>query len=100
MNLQMTFNHLESTPSLKEKIEHKCEKLKKYFHGDFEVQWMCNIEGDTQSSHIQVVGDGLSINAHSSSNDLYKTFDDVLHKIEKQLLKQKQLRSDHIHHKH
>ena len=100
MNLQINFHQIESTPSIKEKIEQKCEKLKKYFDGHFDVKWTCSTGKEGHHSHVIVACDGFTINADSVKDDLYKTFDDAISKIEKQLAKKKEKLKDKIHHKH
>lgn len=99
MKLNVNFNHLESTPSINAKIEQKSEKLKKYFEGNFEVNWTCSADKSGHHSHVTVAGDRFVINADSVQDDLYKTFDDVIQKLERQLEKRKSQVKDHIHRK-
>ena len=47
-----------------------------------------------------VAGDGFTINADSVKDDLYKTMDDAVSKLEKQLSKKKSQTKEKIHHKH
>lgn len=100
MNLQINFHQIDSTPAIKEKIENKCEKLKKFFDGKFDVKWTCSTGKDGHHSHAIITANGFTVNADSTKDDLYKTFDDVLSKIEKQLSKKKTKMKDKIHHKH
>lgn len=100
MNLQINFHQIESTPSIKDKIEQKCEKLKKFFDGNFDVKWTCSTGKEGHHSHVIVAADGFTINADSVKDDLYKTFDDAINKVEKQLVKRKSQIKDKIHHKH
>lgn len=100
MRLQINFHHLDSTPSLQSKIEQKVEKLEKFFGGELHVIWTCTVDKQGQHSHVEVRGNGFDLNATSNMEDLYKTFDDVLQKLQKQLSKVKEQRRDHIHHKH
>ena len=97
MKLEIAFNHLEPTPSIKSKIEDKAEKLKKYFHGDLHVTWTCSVNKDRHISHVTIFGDKIDIHAESTQDNLYKTFDDVIHKLEKQLVKLKSKNTHHIH---
>ncbi len=97
MNLQINFHHIDSTEALKGKIGEKAEKLKKYFEGDFRVVWTCEVQGHEQSSHIHLTGKNLDLNAQASDEDLYKTFDVAIAKIEKQLAKHKTQVKDKIH---
>ena len=100
MNLQINFHQIESTPSIKERIEQKCKKLEKYFDGNYEVNWTCSTSKEGHHSHVILIANGWTINADSTRDDLYKTFDDALGKVEKQILKKKSQSKDKIHHKH
>ena len=98
MELQINFHHLDSTESLKQKIEEKADHLRKYFNGNFRVVWTCEVQGKEHSSHVHLTGKGMDMNAKASNEDMYKTFDQVISKLEKQLAKQKNQVKDHIHH--
>lgn len=100
MNLTVHFHQIESTPSIQSKIEQKCEKLKKYFDGHFDVTWTCSTGKEGHHSHVIVAGNGFTINADSTKDDLYKTLDDAIGKLEKQLSKRKEQLKDKLHHKH
>lgn len=98
MNLQINFHQMESTPAIKEKIQKKSEKLKKFFNGKFDINWTCAVDKAGHHSQVTVGCDGFTLNAESVRDDLYKTFDDVIEKLEKQLNKKKSLARNHIHH--
>ena len=100
MNLKIKFHQIDSTEAIKNKITEKCEKLGKFFEGHFDVNWTCSTGKEGHHSHAIVAGKGFTINAESTRDDLYKTFDDVITKIEKQLSKRKSQMKDKIHHKH
>lgn len=100
MNLQINFHQIDSTDAIKAKIEQKCEKLKKFFDGHFDVKWTCSTGKDGHHSHAIIAGSGFTINADSTKDDLYKTLDDVITKAEKQLSKRKSQVKEKIHNKH
>ena len=100
MNLQINFHHMDSTDAIKDKIQSKVNKLQKFFDGKFDIKWTVSVDKAGHHSHVIVNFGGLVLNAESTKDDLYKTFDDVLQKIEKQLLKHKTQVKDRIHHKH
>lgn len=100
MKLTTHFHQLEATDAIKDKIQDKANKLNKFFDGDMTVTWTCSVEKQGHKSHVEVRAKGATINADSTQSDLYKTFDDVIQKVEKQLSKLKSQVKDHIHHKH
>jgi putative sigma-54 modulation protein len=99
MNLQYVFHQLESTDAIKQKIDTKAKKLKKYFHSDFDVKWVCSVEKNAHHSHVTVSGHGLQVDATATDDSLYKTFDEVIAKLEKQLDKNNKQVQDKIHRK-
>lgn len=100
MNLQINFHQIDATDAIKSKIESKCEKLKKFFDGHFDVKWTCSTGKEGHHSHAIIAGNGFTINADSTKDDLYKTLDDVISKAEKQLSKRKTQIKDKIHRNH
>jgi len=100
MNLKINFHQVDSTPTIKEMISKKSEKLSKYFNGKFDVNWTCSMGREGHHSHVQLTCNGFTVNADSTLPDLYKTFDAVVGKLEKQLAKKKDKSREHIHHKH
>ena len=97
MKLNINFDSIESTPAIKEKIEKKAAKLKKFFDGGFDVNWTCSADKSGHHSKVHINYKGFSVNADSTKDDLYKTFDDALTKLEKQLAKHKDQLKDKIH---
>lgn len=98
MNLTISYRHLDSTESLDGKIRDKADHLKKYFNGNVDVNWTCSIDGhDQHKSEVHVHAGHSDFHAHAIDNDLYKTLDKVLSKIEKQIQKKNSQIKDHIH---
>jgi len=97
VELVVSYKHVEGTPAIEEKVRQKALKLKKFFDGKLQVSWICCVEKDVHSSEVTVKGDHFSYHATSSHESLYKTFDDVLHKLEKQLVRKKEMTKDKIH---
>ena len=97
MKLNISYHHLESTPSIEEKIREKAEHLKKYFDGHVEVNWVCSIEKDRHKSDVNVHAGNFNFHATAEDDNLYKTFDEALHKLDKQLKKKNEQVKDKIH---
>lgn len=99
MNIIMNFHQLEPTDAIKDVVTKKSEKLKKFFEGAFEVKWTMSADKNGHHSHAIITGNGFNINADSVKDDLYKTFDEVISKLEKQLSKKKSISKNKIHRK-
>jgi len=97
MEIKISYRHLESTPSIDEKINKKVTKLKKFFSGKMAVEWICSVEGDNHHSVVTVVGDHFTYHASSVEDSLYKTIDGAVSKLERQLEKKSSQIKEKIH---
>lgn len=97
MDVTISYRHLEPSPSVDEKINQKLERLKKFFHGNFHIDWTCSVDKDVHQSDVLVKGDHFSFHATASMDNLYKTIDEAVEKIERQLQKKNSMQKDKIH---
>lgn len=101
MKIVSSFKHLEHTPALDAKIEAKSKKLKKFFDGNFEVHWTCYVRDDgAHCADIKLLGPSFEYHAAAHSDSLYKTLDQAVNKIEKQVSKKKDKWRSKINKKH
>lgn len=101
MKIVSSFRNLEHTEALDQKIQEKSQKLKKYFEGNFEVQWVCFIREDgMHCADIKLFGPNFEYHASAFADNLYKTFDMVIAKITRQVQKKKEKWKGHLTHKH
>jgi ribosomal subunit interface protein len=96
MEIKKTYRHLESTPAIESKIDEKAAHLQKYFDSAIEVKWVCEVDGHQQKSDVSVHCGKQHYYASSEDSNLYKTFDQVVSKIESQIRK----KSKNLHSKH
>ncbi len=96
MKIDITYRHVESTPAIESKIHEKATHLEKYFDGDIDVKWVCDVDRHQQKSEVTVHYGKQHYFASSEDMNLYKTFDQVVSKIEKQIRKN----SKNLHSKH
>ncbi|MAF90577.1 MAG: ribosome-associated translation inhibitor RaiA [Bdellovibrionota bacterium] len=85
MNLNITYRHLEATPSIEEKIKSKVEHLEKYFHGNLDIHWVCSIEDNRHISEVNAHSGKINFHARAEDETLYKTFDEVISKLNTQI---------------
>ncbi len=98
MKIKISFKHLEHTPSLDQKIYEKSEKLKKYFEGKVDMHWVCWADEKGQhSAEIKLHGPHFDYFASAQCENLYKCFDMVVDKMEKQLEKKKDKMRNRVH---
>jgi putative sigma-54 modulation protein len=87
MNLTISYRHLESTPAIAQKIEDKASHLKKYFDGELKVDWVCAVDGNIQKSEVTVHAGQDHYHAKAEDQNLYKTLDEAISKLESQIRK-------------
>ena len=85
MNVNITFRHMEHTPALDQTIREKSEKFSKWFGPQTDVKWTCWTEGLDHCSEVAIHSGHQEYFAKAHADDLYKTFDLVIHKIQNQL---------------
>lgn len=89
MNCHINFHQLEPTEAIKNVVNKKTNKLEKFFDRAVEVEWF--LKADKEGHHAKAVlsSEGFHINATSKTDDLYKAIDEVEHKMETQIKKQR-----------
>lgn len=98
MNLKISYRHLESTPSIEEKIRSKTTAhLEKYFQGDCDIKWVCSIDNHRHRSEINVHAGHGHFRAQAEDDCLYKTMDEALAKVERQIREQNKKIKEKIH---
>ncbi len=85
MNVNITFRHMEHTPALDEMIREKSAKFNKWLGPQSNVHWTCWTEGINHCSEVTIHSGHQEFFAKAQADDLYKTFDLVVHKIQNQL---------------
>lgn len=97
MNLSISYRHMDSSEALENKIKEKAEHLKKYFHGNVDIKWVCSIEKNNHISEVNVHAGSGNFHAHAEDKSMYSTLDLALAKIEKQVSKSNSKQKDNIH---
>lgn len=97
MKLKISFKHLDHTEALDERIREKSEKLEKFFKGNIQVQWVCWVHENQHWADIKVHGPKFDFFAKASSDNMYKSLDLVVDKIERQVEKQKDHWKNKLH---
>lgn len=101
MKITSSFKHLEHTEALDQRIQEKSQKLKKFFEGNFEVQWTCFVRDEKDHcAEIKLIGPSFEYHATAHSESMYKTLDMAINKIIKQVSKKKDKWKSHISKKH
>jgi putative sigma-54 modulation protein len=97
MKLKISFKHLDHTPALDQRIKEKSEKFEKYFQGNTNIQWLCWVHNDEHWAEIKVHGPKFDFFAKACADNMYKSLDLVVEKMERQIEKQKDMKRNKLH---
>lgn len=81
--------NMEITDYLKELTLKKLEKIEKYFSADTEAQVVMSVEKSRHSIEITIPYRGGIIRGEETTTDMYASIDNVIAKLERQILKHK-----------
>lgn len=89
MRVKFTGKNIEITEALKDVVSKKVSKLEKYFKQDVEAHSVLSVQKEIQKFELTIPFKGGILRAEEESDDMYKSVDLVLDKIERQIRKQK-----------
>lgn len=98
MKMTVTFRHLQTTEAIKQHVEDKLEKFKKYLIKPIEAHVILSVEKFRQQCEVTLMARDFRATAMDTSDDLYTSIDRTMHKIERQLKKHKEIVKEHKHH--
>lgn len=99
MKLDVHFKNFDRSEAIVEVVTQKSQRLEKFFHGDFHIEWNLWVEDAAQHAEIHINRKHMDLHAKAEEDDLYKAIDSAAKKIKIQLEKNKELSMDHRHKK-
>lgn len=85
MNVQIMFKNAKRSPATDERIYSKINKLSKYFMKWPHVKWNCYMEGNHFYVDVYMHDQHHDFHASACDENMFKSFDDVTAKLERQL---------------
>ena len=92
MNLTITGHHLEVTPALRDYITAKLERIRRHFDQVVDTSVYLSVEKLQQRAEINLHVRGKDLFAESVHQDLYAAIDTLIDKLDRQVLKYKEMR--------
>ena len=89
MQISMTFRHLEPSDAMKEMVEEKVGRVKKYIQGPFEASVVLSVERYIHACDVTISASGATYKGREESDDMYTSIDKVMDKIARQIDKNK-----------
>jgi len=97
MNLSISGHHLEVTPALREYVTGKLGRIRRHFDQVIDVNVCLSVEKLRQKAEINLHVRGKDLYAEAVDDDLYAAVDALVDKLDRQVLKYKDKRTDHPH---
>jgi putative sigma-54 modulation protein len=102
MNLTISGHHLEVTPALREYVLTKLERVTRHFDQVVDVTVLLTVEKlkekeRRQKAEVTLHVKGRDIFVEQSSEDLYAAIDQLMDKLDRQVMRHKDRLQDHHH---
>jgi len=85
MQVNITFRGIDSTEALKSHLEERVSHLEKYFDRAIDAQAVLSLERYLHNADITIHAGQYVLRGRVKSEDMYKSIDEAVDKIEKQL---------------
>ncbi len=95
MQVSITGRHLEVTDSLKAHVEDKISKLKRHFDHVVDIHVILGVEKMEQKAEATVQVSGATLFAEDHQEDMYVAIDNMVDKLDRQIIKHKEKISAH-----
>lgn len=95
MQISVTGHHIEVTESMRDYVDTKFEKLERHFDNVTDVHVILAVEKLNQKAEATVQISGAKIFAEDTQEDMYASIDNLVDKLDRQILKHKEKISNH-----
>ena len=95
MQISISGQHLDITESLHDYVTTKLGKLERYFDKMTKVHAVLSVEKLRQKAEATIHINGADLFAEAENGDMYAAIDALADKLDRQLKKHKEKRSDH-----
>jgi putative sigma-54 modulation protein len=95
MKISLTFRNTEGESWQKEYVDERLNKLKKYIERPVDTHVILSVEKFRNVAEVNMIADGLNINAKEEAKDMHLAIDNAIEKIERQLKKHKEKMRGH-----
>ncbi len=95
MNLTISGHHLDVTPSIREYVMNKLERITRHFDHVIDVAVILSVDKLRQKAEINVHVRGKDIHVEAIDADLYAAIDAMTDKLDRQVCKHKERLQDH-----
>ncbi|MFN3565005.1 MAG: ribosome hibernation-promoting factor, HPF/YfiA family [Burkholderiaceae bacterium] len=95
MNLIIQGHHLEVTPALRDYVGGKLERVRRHFDHVIEADVLLSVDKLQHRAEVTLRVRGNSIHAEAIDGDMYAAIDNLIDKLDRQVLRHKDRVKDH-----
>ena len=89
MRVSIVTKNTTATPAIKDMVEKKLSKVKKFFDPEIEAKVKLSVQKNSQKVEVTIPFNGNILRAEESTDDMYKSIDLVVNKLERRIRKQR-----------
>jgi putative sigma-54 modulation protein len=97
MNLIIQGHHLEVTPALRDYVSGKLERIRRHFDNVIEADVLLSVDKLQHKAEVTLRVRGNSMHAESVDGDMYAAIDNLMDKLDRQVLRHKDRVKNHAH---
>lgn len=97
MNLSITGHHVSVTPAIREYVVGKLDRITRHFDHVIDMQVLLSVQKLDQKAEINLHLRGKDLYAEAIDEDLYAAIDELVDKLDRQVIKHKTKISNHRH---
>ncbi|MDB9865765.1 ribosome-associated translation inhibitor RaiA [Candidatus Thioglobus sp.] len=95
MQLNLSGHHLDITSSIRQHTSDKLTKIKHHFGNIMNVNMTLEVQKDLQKAEATIHVSGADLFAKAESNDMYASIDQLINKLDSQIIKHKEKLHNH-----
>jgi putative sigma-54 modulation protein len=95
MQLNLTGHHVDVTPALRDYVALKLQRIERHFDHMSDVHCILTVEKLLHKAEATIHLSGSTIHADSTEEDMYAAIDGLIDKLDRQVRKHKEKRTDH-----
>ena len=97
MNMNMTGNHLDITPALRDYVVAKLDRITRHFDHVIDVNVVLAVDKLQHKAEVNLHTRGKDIHVEAVDADMYAAIDALIDKLDRQVVKHKEKRALHRH---
>lgn len=99
MRIDIAGHHVDVTPPLREYVQTKMERVRRHFDQLLDLHVVLSVEKNVQRAEGTLKVSGSTLHAEADDQDMYAAIDALVDKLDKQVRRLKDRRTDHHHRK-